>query len=111
MPDVAWIASHKTPISTIAGIMVEIYSLQFELATEPPRSEFIVVPLPKGARIAWPGIPGKSWLDVEVGDVIRVEGRRRIVKQVSPYRTSLCISDHPDVKCGQDWLREIRRPK
>ena len=89
------------------AVNVEIYSLQFELATPPPQLTFIVVPLDTGSRIARPAERGKSWLDVEAGNVIIVDGKRWVVKNVWPYRTSLCTSDYRAVKSGRAWLEEV----
>jgi hypothetical protein len=85
---------------------VEIYSLHFDLACQPPGSMSLIVQLP-GNRFSRPLDPGKSWLDVEAGNIIIFNGKRHIIRSVSPYRTSLCGSGYPVVKSGRAWLREI----
>jgi hypothetical protein len=52
---------------------VEIYSLHFDLACQPPGSMSLIVQLP-GNGFSRPLDAGKSWLDVEAGNVIIFKG-------------------------------------
>lgn len=82
-----------------------VYALHFEITpSEGSHSTSLIVWPDNPTRIARPVNREKRWLEVEAGDEVFLQGKRREVLEVRVYRSSRGHEGGPVVRSDREWM-------